>query len=67
VTKIVNQNNRRSNRLVTFNGETMSVANWARKIGISQRTIHARLDRGSAAEVALHPGYVPHCRLRTKP
>jgi hypothetical protein len=68
VTQLVNQNNRSSNRRVTVGDETMSVADWARRIGISQRTIHARLDRGWEAERALSKEiFSRRCRPRTKP
>ncbi len=56
VTQLVNRNNRRSNRLVTFDGRSMSVADWAREVGVSPRTIHARLDRGLLPEKALRKG-----------
>ncbi len=66
VTQLVNQNNRRSNRRVTFKGETLTMAEWSRKTGISQRVIQARLNAGRSAEEVLHVGYLPHrCRQRT--
>jgi len=36
--------NTRRNRHLTHNGETLSVAEWAEKIGIHGNTIRARLD-----------------------
>jgi len=39
-------NNRKSNRIVEFNGERMTLAEWSRKTGIHQGTIWARLHRG---------------------
>lgn len=35
-------NNKRTNVLVTFNGETRSISAWAKKIGISVQTLFAR-------------------------
>lgn len=37
--------NRRSNRLITFRGETLCATEWADRTGIHNRTIRARLDR----------------------
>lgn len=42
-----------------MDGKTMSVADWSRQIGVSQGTIHARLDRGLRPETALHKGCLP--------
>lgn len=39
------QNNRRNNRRVTVNGETMTIAQWADKTGITSRIIHFRIWR----------------------
>lgn len=38
-------NNRRSNRLITHNGQTKTLAQWAREKGVRPRTIARRLDR----------------------
>ena len=40
------QNNRRNNRYVEFNGETHTVAEWERILGWKSNTIYSRLDRG---------------------
>jgi hypothetical protein len=39
----VNCNNRRNNVLITFNDETRSIADWARKINICPKTLRHRL------------------------
>ena len=39
-------NNRRNNRLITHNGETMTVTEWARRTGMSPVTLGSRLDHG---------------------
>lgn len=44
-TKIEQDNNRRTNRLLSFNGETLTIANWSRRLGISQTTLHGRLGK----------------------
>ena len=39
---------------VTFNGKTQSIAKWAKEVGLSRQTIHARLRyRGWSTEKAL--------------
>lgn len=37
--------NRRTNRLITFNGRTMPVKDWAAEVGIHYRTITSRIDK----------------------
>ena len=46
-------NNTKRNRLLTLNGETMTVTEWSRKVGIHNRTIRARLARGWTVQDAL--------------
>ena len=50
------QNNKRSNRLLTFRGETLSVAEWAKRLKIPYFTLHSRLRNGMSAERALSMG-----------
>lgn len=38
-------NNKRTNRLVTHDGETLTVAQWARRLGISHSSLTWRLNR----------------------
>ena len=38
--------NSRNVRLLTYNGETMGLAAWARKLGIDRCTLRLRLDKG---------------------
>lgn len=47
------QNNKRSNRFVTFQGRTLTVAQWAQETGLSRYTISGRLDRGWPVDEAL--------------
>ncbi len=47
------QNNRRNNKNISFNGETRTVSQWADKIGISQDTLGARILNGWCIEKAL--------------
>lgn len=47
-------NNTRRNRLITHNGETHSVTEWARIVGVNQSTLNARLKKHNwSAEEAL--------------
>lgn len=45
-TRTEQANNRRTNRIITIDGKSMTVAQWARQLGISCRVIHARLYSG---------------------
>lgn len=39
------QNNRRNNHIITYNGETHTTAEWARILGINYHTLQTRLHR----------------------
>jgi hypothetical protein len=54
-TRLVQNNNRRNNRLLTHDGLTMNVAQWARHIGITYSALHQRLGKGWPLERALTP------------
>ena len=47
-------NHRRNNREITYNGETHTASEWAKKIGISVETIFSRLDRNWSVTEALN-------------
>lgn len=47
------QNNKRNNRLLTYNGETKSLTQWSREIGVSDRALYKRLRRGWSTEETL--------------
>jgi len=65
VTQTENQNNRRSNRWLTSDGETLTIAQWSRRTGIPHNVIHARLNAGRPAAEALFLGHLPaRCRPR---
>ena len=46
-------NNRRGNRHITYDGETKTLANWARKMNMIPETISARIGRGWSVEKAI--------------
>lgn len=45
--------NRRGTRLLTCNGETLSVGDWAERVGMPIKTIEARLENGRPDEAAI--------------
>lgn len=47
--------NRRSNRLITYNGTTNSVSVWAEKIGISHESMRKRLSNWSKEDALTKP------------
>lgn len=46
-------NNRGNNRLITFNGETHTLSQWAEELGINRNTLYTRLSRGWSVKRAL--------------
>lgn len=52
-TKSQNQRNKRNNRILTVNGESMSLIEWAERTGINAGTIKSRLKKGLSVELAL--------------
>lgn len=45
--------NTRKNRVITINGETLILAEWLRRIGITHGTFRSRMVRGMSLEAAL--------------
>jgi hypothetical protein len=58
-TMIEQQNNKRNNRTITFNGETLTLAQWERKLNIRRGALGMRLRRGWSEEKALTEPYAP--------
>lgn len=48
-------NNRRTTRLLTFNGKTMSLSAWSMEMGLARCRVGARLKEGWSLERALKP------------
>ena len=44
--RITQQNNTRHNRLLTYKGQTKTIAQWARELHINRSTLDSRLERG---------------------
>lgn len=64
----VQQNNRRNNWLVTFNGRTMTLTQWSRETGLSYGTLKFRINKGWGIERALttpHRKQKPYVRKKT--
>lgn len=53
VTAAENNQNRRSSRLFTIDGETLNLQQWCDRYGVSRSMVHARLSRGWGIEKAL--------------
>jgi hypothetical protein len=54
-TDVKQANNRRSNRLITFRGETHTLAEWSRKLSIHQGTLLDRINRWPIARALTEP------------
>ena len=54
-TKKTQSNNTSRNRFLTLNGKTLSVSQWARKIGVTRQTLNNRLKKNWPLEKALTP------------
>ena len=52
-TRIEQANNRRTNRRISVDGQTMTVAQWARHLGVSCHVIHTRIYIGMDAVEAV--------------
>lgn len=63
-TKLEQNNNRRSSSLVSFDGETRSISEWARAVGINRQTLKSRLAHGWPIDKAL---YIPSGAIRPGP
>lgn len=52
-TRVEQANNRTDSHYITFNGETKTIADWARDLGISKNTIFTRLRNGWSEQEAI--------------
>jgi len=58
ITNKEQQHNKRTNRLITWNGETHTLKQWSEITGIHPKTISKRIDRGWTIEEALSKGVI---------
>lgn len=64
-TLIVQANNKRSNHTLTHNGESLTIAQWARRTGLRERTIRRRIvEYGWSVSDALTKELVPASKPR---
>lgn len=52
-TRVEQANNRRTNRLLTWQGKTQNVSQWAAELGIPRATLYQRLHKGWSVERVL--------------
>ncbi len=57
---IEQQRNKRNNRRLTLNGETLLLMEWAERIGISRKSLDDRLKHGMSVEEALTTPKLSH-------
>lgn len=50
-------NNKRSNKFITYNGETHTIAEWAKILGVKYKALHSRLSLGWTVERAFTQEY----------
>lgn len=60
VTQVKQNNNRSINRMITYKGKTMSVADWSRHLDIPYDRLRARILRGMPIEKAFSAKYLDH-------
>lgn len=58
--------NKRNNRILEFRGESLHLAEWARRLNVSDDLIRDRLGRGWSVERALTAPVQVHCRSKSK-
>lgn len=51
--------NRRSNRLLTYQGRTQPLSAWAEELGLTEKVVRSRLSYGYPTEIALSPDPLP--------
>lgn len=68
VSREAQANNRRDNRLVTFNNETLTVMQWVKRTGLSRSTLYNRLDnpRWSIERALTKPSQRKEAQRRSK-
>ena len=63
-TMIEQQRHKRSNRIITANGKSMCLVEWAEQLGVKPRTLQARLQKGWADHDAINQPFRKSPRKR---
>lgn len=58
-TRVQQQNNRSNTVWITYHGKTLSVMEWAQRIGVQYMTLYLRIKRGWGVQRALTTGRRP--------
>lgn len=58
-------NNKRNNNRLTYQGETLTISEWARKLGVRDQLLRVRLCRGWSVEETLGRPPVPNDKTRS--
>jgi hypothetical protein len=58
-------NNRRTNRFLEFDGKRLTMAQWARELGIKKETLAGRIRRGGSIDAALKSPVKTRCKKLT--
>lgn len=61
-TRRVQANNRRTNKIYTFNGKTQNVAQWASELGIKHHTLLLRLQKWPLERALTEPRHAERVR-----
>lgn len=66
VSMVEQNNNRRNNKIMTFNGESLTIAQWSKKTGVKYGDIQNRLRYGYSFEEAINPNFKKIYHYKTK-
>ena len=55
----IQENNRCDNRYITFNGKTLTIAQWSRELGISENALTYRLEKWDLETAMTKPLFKP--------
>lgn len=64
-TRVEQATNKRNNSYLTYQGETLCVADWARRLGVRAQFLRVRLARGWPVEEVLGRPLVPNDKTRS--
>jgi hypothetical protein len=66
-TRVEQSNNRRSSRYIEFDGQNLSISQWAIKLGIKKATLRQRIDVGTPLHIAMSPAKFRGKRITGEP